>query len=431
MNKQHSFTMVVQALDNNTKKNKEVASAQASGELASTTNTKAEDEKYTAELTTLCEQKSADFEIRQKTRAEELVAIDKAMEIIGGESVAGKGAKHLPSLAQRRGASLAQLRLVAETQKKPSQHAVASFLALQSRELNSRILAVVSQRAAADPFVKVRKMIEDMINKLMDEASEEAEHKGFCDEELSTNQATRDEKTSMVAELTATAEEKTAQSAKLASEISTLESEIKDIDAAVSEATEIRNAEHEKNTATVADAKEAIDAVSRATKVLKDFYAKAAGATALVQQRQRGPEDDVPETFGDEPFTGTGGEGGILGMLEVILSDFERLESETSSSETESKKEYDTLMTESAEDKESKHQDTVTKGRTLNTVKHELKLTKKELKQTEEQLEAANEYYEKLKPSCVDAGVSYEDRVAQRKQEIESLKEALKILEEA
>merc|ERR1719387_3117832 len=351
MNKQHSFTMVVQALDNNIKKN------------------------------------------------------------------TGKRAKHLPSLAQRRGASLAQLRLVAETQKKPSQHAVASFLALQSRELNSRILAAVSQRAAADPFVKVRKMIEDMIQKLMDEASEEAEHKGFCDEELSTNQATRDEKT--------------AQSAKLASEISTLESEIKDIDAAVSEATEIRNAEHEKNTATVADAKEAIDAVSRATKVLKDFYEKAAGATALVQQRQRGPADDVPDTFGDEPFTGTGGEGGILGMLEVILSDFERLESETSSSETESKKEYDTLMTESAEDKESKHQDTVTKGRTLNTVKHELKLTKKELKQTEEQLEAANEYYEKLKPSCVDAGVSYEDRVAQRKQEIESLKEALKILEEA
>merc|ERR1719387_2900305 len=122
MNKQHSFTMVVQALDNNIKKN------------------------------------------------------------------TGKRAKHLPSLAQRRGASLAQLRLVAETQKKPSQHAVASFLALQSRELNSRILAAVSQRAAADPFVKVRKMIEDMINKLMDEA-EEAEHKGFCDEELSTNQA--------------------------------------------------------------------------------------------------------------------------------------------------------------------------------------------------------------------------------------------------
>jgi len=34
----------------------------------------------------------------------------------------------------------------------------------------------------------------------------------------------------------------------------------------------------------------------------------------------------------------------------------------------------------------------------------------------------------KLKPSCVDASVSYEDRVARRKEEIESLQEALKIL---
>ena len=32
-----------------------------------------------------------------------------------------------------------------------------------------------------------------------------------------------------------------------------------------------------------------------------------------------------------------------------------------------------------------------------------------------------------LKPSCVDAGVSYEDRVARRKEEIASLEEALEI----
>jgi len=40
----------------------------------------------------------------------------------------------------------------------------------------------------------------------------------------------------------------------------------------------------------------------------------------------------------------------------------------------------------------------------------------------------AYESYSKLKPSCVDSGVSYEDRIARRKEEIESLQEALKIL---
>ena len=33
-----------------------------------------------------------------------------------------------------------------------------------------------------------------------------------------------------------------------------------------------------------------------------------------------------------------------------------------------------------------------------------------------------------VRRSCVDAGVSYEDRVARRKEEIESLQEALRIL---
>ena len=38
-------------------------------------------------------------------------------------------------------------------------------------------------------------MIKDLIVRLMEEANEEAEHKGWCDTELSTNEQTRKEKT--------------------------------------------------------------------------------------------------------------------------------------------------------------------------------------------------------------------------------------------
>jgi len=51
-----------------------------------------------------------------------------------------------------------------------------------------------------------------------------------------------------------------------------------------------------------------------------------------------------------------------------------------------------------------------------------------ELTGVQEELDAALAYYDKLKPSCIDAGESYEERVARRKAEIESLQEALKIL---
>ena len=51
------------------------------------------------------------------------------------------------------------------------------------------------------------KMVEDLIVKLMEEANEEAEHKGWCDTELSTNEQTRKEKTEAVETLHAEIDE--------------------------------------------------------------------------------------------------------------------------------------------------------------------------------------------------------------------------------
>jgi len=69
------------------------------------------------------------------------------------------------------------------------------------------------------------------------------------------------------------------------------------------------------------------------------------------------------------------------------------------------------------------------KEKTKTEKESELNDTTKDLTATQAELDAALAYYEKLKPSCVNAGLSYEERVKQREEEIESLKEALRILE--
>merc|ERR1719240_1977295 len=115
----------------------------------------------------------------------------------------------------------------------------------------------------------------------------------------------------------------------------------------MAEATETRMEAKAKNEQTIKEAKEAQVAVEEATAVLKDFYAKSAEATALVQQ----PAADAPETF-DKPYTGMGTSGGnVVDFLEVILTDFERLESETTSQEAAEADEYDKFMFESKKDK--------------------------------------------------------------------------------
>ena len=115
-------------------------------------------------------------------------------------------------------------------------------------------------------------------------------------------------------------------------------------------------------------------------------------------------------------------------MIEVIQSDFARLESETDAAEAQAQKEYDEFMSDSAVDKAQKSKDI--EHKTAKKQNQEQAPTEKrtDLEGTQKELDAALAYYEKLKPSCVDAGVSYEDRVARRKEEIESLQEALKIL---
>merc|ERR1719287_35798 len=139
-------------------------------------------------------------------------------------------------------------------------------------------------------------MIKDLIVRLMEEANEEAEHKGWCDTELSTNEQTRKEKTAAVETLHAEIDELSASIAKLTQEITDLTAEIAAIDKAVAEATEIREAEHAENTQTIKDAQEAQTAVSQAVTVLKEFYEKAGEATALIQEPAMPRRSSMPRT---------------------------------------------------------------------------------------------------------------------------------------
>merc|ERR1712216_5950 len=135
-----------------------------------------------------------------------------------------------------------------------------------------------------------------------------------------------------------------------------------------------------------------------------------------------------PEIF-DSPYKGMAAEaGGVVGMLEVIESDFARLEAETSASEATAQKEYDGFMTDSKVDKAQKETDTEHKTAKKQDQTQALTVKRSDLEGTQKELDAALAYFDKLKPSCVDAGVSYDDRVGRRKEEIESLQEALKIL---
>jgi len=431
----HAFDMLTQDLKASVKAAEEAKSskaegkakalqqsAESSGDLKDTIATKEEDSKYLADLTSTCKRKASDFESRQALRAQELQAIEQAIEILSGGAVAGAAEKHLPSLVQKKATSFVQLR--GDSAQDPNVIRVAAYLNEQALRTGSRVLSALAIRARADPFAKVKKMIKDLIQHLMASANEEAEHKGWCDTELASNEQTRKSKTSAVETLKGEIEELDAKIAKLGQDVADLTKSVAEVTSATKEAEQIRSVEKAKNTATIQDAQEAQAAVAQAITVLKEFYASAAEATALAQTHK----GKQPEVF-EGAYKGMGTEsGGIIAMLEVIQSDFARLESETDSAESSAQKEFENFMTDSSVDNAAKNKDIEHKQ--MEKQNKEQTLTEKtaDLETTQAELTAALEYYDKLKPSCIDQGVSYEDRVARRKEEIEALQEALKIL---
>merc|ERR1719487_1687331 len=229
-------------------------------------------------------------------------------------------------------------------------------------------------------------MIDDMITRLLNEANEDAQHEGFCDKEIGKSKVTRNKLSEDIDALEAAVEDGKATIMMLAEEIATLSKEVADLEASVKEATKIRADEKARNKVTVDDANAAQGAVSAATAVLKKFYEKASIATGLLQMSVARPKMGTDEwkSLANPNFEGSGGfgqgseakvdtghkegmqtfgkkytgqqdeAGGVMAMLEVILSDFANLQSDTEAAETASQTAFEDFMTESKRSKATK-----------------------------------------------------------------------------
>merc|ERR1719240_984202 len=126
-----------------------------------------------------------------------------------------------------------------------------------------------------------------MITRLLEEANADAEKEGWCDTEMGKSKVTRNKLSEEIDGLDAAIEDGKGTIMKLTQELADLADEIKDLDSQQGEATDLRGEEKAKNEATIADAQGAQKAVAAATAVLKEFYEKAASATALVQTKTK------------------------------------------------------------------------------------------------------------------------------------------------
>jgi len=417
-----------------------------------------DDQTYLTDLTARCEQRAGAYDQRSSLRAEEVSKLADALEILSGsgnkvkDNAEGAAAKravatgvtrtfgfvqntgsvaHSPSFLQVKSRSKAVLERARVLSLSPSverKDKVLTLLSTEGRRIGSSMLSTLAIRASAAPFEDVKNLIQKLIERLLAESKAEATKKGYCDKELGNAKKDRGYRWDDVMSLGAELGQLEAKKDELDVEKTTLTTAIDALKQSLGTATTERSNARAINKKTIEDAIQGEAAVSEALLILKTFYKNAAKAEVFVQYS---PVDD-DDKFAEESTAYKGAQEkskGIIGLLEVIVSDFQRTSRTTQAQEETDQAQFILFKRTSTADiggKETK-KDLVIED--LETTRSTIKTKMMELQTNMNLLDAALTSLSNLHKLCVDTSMLYADRVKNREEEVAALKVALCILD--
>lgn len=304
-----------------------------------------------------------------------------------------------------------------------------SLLRHHGARLKSAMLAALAAKLAQDPFAKVKQLIQQLIEKLLSEATQEATKKGFCDVEVSKAENKRDFRFNDVRSLSAELGVLEAKKVSLEEEMVQLGDELETLHEDLNTTSTLRAEEKEQNLATIKTAKDGMAAVKEAINILSVFYASA-GGSALLQAKASPVDADTAGpgfegAYGGKQDSATG----ILGILEVIASDFDRSARLAAEAEEQAAAAFVEHQRTALKDIAGRERQTEIDQEELQSTENKLGLRMSDLEAAQGLLDTALQTIEDLRPMCVDTGMAYSERVEKREAEIAALKEALTYLE--
>merc|ERR1719282_913377 len=397
--------------------------AGAEGDLAETSKVLSGDVNTLADLHQSCLTYAQNYEAETKSRGEELHAIAEAKKVISSETVGAESATYgfeQVSFAQRSQlssrtdlANFEALRLVRKLAQKDNSAALAQLASRMSTAMHA------GSASGDDVFGKVKGLIADMIERLEAEAEADATHKAFCDKELAESNEKKADKKAEIAKLSTKIDQMSARSSQLKSEVAALQKALAELAASPAEMDKLGKDENAAFIKNKADMEQGLEGIKIALRVLNDYYAKA-----------------------DKAHASADGAGhGIIGLMEVIESDFSQALAEFTSVEETAENDYDRQTKANEIEKTTKTQDVKYKNQEAADLDAAIAEATSDKSGVETELAAVQEYLDSLAAQCITTGgnmgteghnaETYEQRVARRSAEIAGLKEALNILDGA
>lgn len=393
----------------------DAASRQSSYErdLASAEPSLKESKRALYELEKGCMSKERDFKEASKARADELEAFNEARKTLA----AAIGQKP-PSFLQvgLHYNSKADQEVIEGLALRPDEAAGASAAAAV-RQLANRMrspelvqlagrvdltLRAGARTLGADPLKKVKSLISNMITKLESEGSKEVAHKAFCEKETVATKQKFSEQSAKVLFLNAKIDEQSVQLTRVKKELTSLRSEVAELDRIQKAMNLAREREHAAFLRNKVKAEETIGALQAALKILRQYYS---GKKTNASRGRR-----------------------VLNVLENAEVDATKTKTELVMNEEAAIGEHTRLSKDNSVQKGLKGQEVTHNDKEATDLEKSVNDMTSDRRSVKKELVAMKEYMKKLDEQCIAKPEPFEERQRRRKQEVTGLRQALAAL---
>jgi len=383
-----------------------------------------DEQAYLSAIKKSCSDTAVLYEMRKKDRAEEKMATQEAVKVLGGsagEAFIQGAMVPVPSLLQ----------VYSSTETKgpcPKCRKAAELLSEQAKVLRSGTLATAAAATmGTDAVMDVVHALEGLIDRLDEDQKMETDHKNWCETEIAESQAKKTHHEALVVEFTEKISDETETIAEKKQGIIDTIDAIKRADENFEEMTRIREKEKADFEVELQNYKDALAALNSAIDILAKFYAKKKGFIQMFHKHGIAPRAIAPGVF-DNVYQQKGGTG-VIEMIAQVRTEYENGKAMLEKGEAQAVVDY-------ANNKEAYYQarrDLVSQQDQLEvelqTAQANLSQYQEDKAANEKEVESTKVYLGQLSSSCDSLLKNYDKRVELRKEEKAAINKAIDVLQ--
>jgi hypothetical protein len=403
--------------------------AQSKEDLKDTQDSLSIDDTFLQDLKVRCAATDSEWELRQKSRQEELTAIAQAISILSADDAHDTFSKTFnagaASFLQRSSGK------IAEVQRDARKKAVKMLWAAAIKSGNPA-LSSLAMAAQLDAFTKVKEAIDKMVVELKEEKAEEVQQKDSCTSRINENTLITEKEVNKKSTSEMKIQGLEQEIKELTEAIEVLQHEVTEANVQIKQAGENREKINKEFQETVADQRETQKLLQKAITVLKAVYVQQTTAApvdilSLNQENAKSGQTPAPPP-GFNSYNKNSGGGGAVALLEQIMGDAKVLEAEAVKDEQKAQETYESFVKDTNAAITSKNTAITNKGQDKASAEQDLESEKTNLASISEQLTTYGNTESALKLECDFLLKNFDVRQTARDEEIEALQQAKAIL---